>query len=178
MKLKPPVGGGKSLSLNHSFDSFKWLIHSGMKQVTVFMNGLLNHWLTRFVQKHRFIHKRNTRCVSLEMHSSSAVTLCGNILIDEIKQNQKTVYLKSKSLHISMYFLHILLVFVLLCTCLWTRVDYDRLPYDLTTCFSLMEMRALFGLDITSFFVHIKTWNILGALTQLHRYNIFCNSIC
>ncbi len=45
MKLKPPAGGGKSLisfimkSIIYSIDSFERLIHSGMKQVTVFMNG-------------------------------------------------------------------------------------------------------------------------------------------
>ncbi len=42
------------LWMNHwiidSLDSFKRLIHSEMKQVTVFMNESLNHWLTRFVQ--------------------------------------------------------------------------------------------------------------------------------
>ncbi len=39
-----------------SLDSFKQLIHSETSQVTtVFMNGLLNHWLTWFVQQRGFI---------------------------------------------------------------------------------------------------------------------------
>ncbi len=44
-----PVGGGKQLFewVIDSTDSFKRLIHSEM---TVFVNGLLNHWLTSFVQ--------------------------------------------------------------------------------------------------------------------------------
>ncbi len=44
----------KSLWTSHwiigSLDLFKWLIHSEMKQVTVFMNESLNHWLNSFKQ--------------------------------------------------------------------------------------------------------------------------------
>ncbi len=53
---KPPVGGGKCLFswvshlLMHSTDSFKWLINLETRQVTVLMNGPLNHWLTQFIQ--------------------------------------------------------------------------------------------------------------------------------
>ncbi len=39
-----------SLWFIDSLDSFKRLIHSETKQVTVFMNESLNHWLTRFIQ--------------------------------------------------------------------------------------------------------------------------------
>ncbi len=45
IKLKPQVG--------HSTKSFKWLIHSEMKQV--FINRPLNHWFTRFIHKCVFI---------------------------------------------------------------------------------------------------------------------------
>ncbi len=39
-----------SLWIIDSLDSFKWPIHSETKQVTVFMNKSLNHWLTWFIQ--------------------------------------------------------------------------------------------------------------------------------
>ncbi len=46
----------------------KQMIHSEMKQVAVFMNGSLNHWLKWFVQKQ--IHLGNKHCsVSLELFS-------------------------------------------------------------------------------------------------------------
>ncbi len=38
-----------------SLDSFKWLIHSETSQLALLMNEPLNHWLTRFIQKHGFI---------------------------------------------------------------------------------------------------------------------------
>ncbi len=41
-----------------SLDSFKRLIHSETRRVTVLMNGPLNHWLTRFVQNGWIIQKR------------------------------------------------------------------------------------------------------------------------
>ncbi len=44
----------------------KRLIHSEMKQVAVFMNGSLNHWLKRFIQKGWFIQKWS-KCLSLWM---------------------------------------------------------------------------------------------------------------
>ncbi len=42
-----------------SLNLFKWLIYSEPKPVTLFMNVSLNHWLTQFVQKCRFIQKKN-----------------------------------------------------------------------------------------------------------------------
>ncbi len=51
------------------------------------------------------------------------MTLCGNILIDEIKQNQKTVYLKSKSLNISMYFAYLACI----CVAVYVLVNARRL---------------------------------------------------
>jgi len=53
---KPPVGGGRRSSwvshwFIHSNDSFKRLIHSRMRQMSMmFMNMSLNLWLNRFVQ--------------------------------------------------------------------------------------------------------------------------------
>ncbi len=43
--------------ITDSLDSFKRVIHSESRQVTVVMNGLLNHWLTQFVQNDWFIQK-------------------------------------------------------------------------------------------------------------------------
>ncbi len=89
MKLKPPAGGGKSLisfnmkSIIYSIDSFERLIHSGMKQVTVFMNG--ESWITRFVQKRSSFMNETPLCLLLEMRSGSAVTLFRTIFVDESK---------------------------------------------------------------------------------------------
>ncbi len=52
-------------------ESFIQLIHSETSQVTVFMNGLLNHWLTRFIQKHDSISNKTPLCVTRRLNSSA-----------------------------------------------------------------------------------------------------------
>ncbi len=57
MNLIAPVVDSKSLNhlVIHSTDSFKQLINSETKQVTVFMNESVIHWITWFIQNHVFI---------------------------------------------------------------------------------------------------------------------------
>ncbi len=80
-----------------SLDSFKRLIRSETGQLAVLMNGPLNHWLTRFIQKRRFAQKRNTAVCCSETHNSSAVALIATIFVSEIEQKQSVFWIKSVS---------------------------------------------------------------------------------
>ncbi len=123
---KPLVGGHLFI---HLTDSFKRLINS---ELTVLMNGPLNHWLTRFVQKGGFIQNwlslwmghwiidlldsfkkvdsfSNETPLCVALHNSSAVALIGTIFIGEILQKQSIFCLKSKSPNLNFLFIGILL---------------------------------------------------------------------
>ncbi len=98
-----------SVLMSESFiNSFKRLIHSETSQLTALMNGSLNQ-LTRFVQKHGFVQKRNTAVCCSETHNSSAVALIATIFVGEIEQKQSIFCLKSKSLNFNLLFIEILL---------------------------------------------------------------------
>ncbi len=89
MKLKPPAGGGKSLIFfTESF--INWFVRTADS----FRNDasdclyewvIMNHWLSRFVQRRTFIHEWNTAVFALEMRSATAVTLFGTIFVDDIE---------------------------------------------------------------------------------------------
>ncbi len=93
----------------HSTDSFKRLIHSETSQLAVVMNGPLNHWLTRFVQKRGFIQQRNTAVCCSETLNSSAVALIGTIFVGKTEQKLSIFSLKAKSLNFNHLFIEILL---------------------------------------------------------------------
>lgn len=68
-------------SLNDSFNFSKKLIHSGTKQVCVFMSEWLDSYFNKFIQKHRFIHKWNKWvAVSETKYSHSTVLLFQYVL--------------------------------------------------------------------------------------------------
>jgi len=63
------------------------MINLRMKQVIIFMNGSLNHWLTWFIQR---------RCCSFSNETPLCwpVALFGTIFTGKIQQNQSIACLK------------------------------------------------------------------------------------
>ncbi len=70
-----------------------WFIQEWSKRLFLFMNGALNHWLTRFVQNSGFIQKRNT-AVLLGDTQQFCNDFIGNIFVGKTEQKQTILYLK------------------------------------------------------------------------------------